>query len=440
MSESKNDISWNKLFEDHRILELIEKNGQFIIDSGKIKVEREARLMAKIDHSFQLPKLFSDNKLSILPISRGKYVISNFNTFSELIPCNDPVYDFQLPDYINSIDYNNITSEAIAINCANISGMISDFTEDIQLLPTVNGRMSSKSFDFNILLNPPKSGILKLSVEKSQMEIDAGFEGINCLSLIEAKNTISSDFMIRQLYYPYRLWESKISKPVKSIFMTYTNGIFHFREYVFDDLYTYNSIRLVKQKRYRIKEPSSIVINIETIQSLILSAKIVSEPKNIPFPQADSFERIINLCEVLGNKGSISKDELTSDYEFKKRDNLNPRQTDYYTNAARYLGFVERGRNDLNEVCFFLSDKGNNLFNLGIKERQIEFTKSILSHLVFNRVLDLYFKKAGIPTKIEVVNIMKESNLYNVDSEDTFKRRASTIMSWINWILDLIEE
>lgn len=130
-----------------------------------------------------------------------------------------------------------------------ISGIIEDFTQDKLLLPTVNGRMSSQAFDFNICRNPPKYDFLNISVEKSQIEIDAGFEGLNSLNLIEAKNTISSDFIIRQLYYPYRLWESKISKPVRPMFLTYTNGIFHMREYVFDDLMNYNSIRLINQKK-----------------------------------------------------------------------------------------------------------------------------------------------------------------------------------------------
>ena len=88
------------------------------------------------------------------------------------------------------------------------------------------------------------------------------------------------------------------------------------------------------------------------------------------------------------------------------------RQVDYYTNAARYLGFIERGRNENNEVCYFLTSIGINLFALPIKERQIEFSKSILSHLVFNRVLSLYFSKAEIPTKTEIVQIMKTSNFY----------------------------
>lgn len=439
MAESKNETSWIKLFEKHKIIESIQQKGSFIIDSKQINVVREARLMAKIDHSFQLPKIFAENKLSILPISRGEYIISDIQTFFDFTPCEDPIIDFKFPEYIESLDFNTITSEAVAINGAYVSGIIEDFTQDQLLAPTVNGRMSSQAFNFNINRNNLTKDHLNIIVEKSQIEIDAGFEGLNSLNLIEAKNTISSDFIIRQLYYPYRLWELKISKPVRSHFLTYTNGVFHLREFAFDALSHYNSIRLIKQKRYRIKENTALIINTELIQSLLNNSKITLEPE-IPFPQADSFERIINLCEILRNKTSITKEHLLSYYDFKQSDTFDMRQVDYYTNAARYLGFIERGRNENNEVCYYLTSKGTDIFELPLKERQIEFSKSILSHLVFNRVVSLYFGKAEIPTKSEIVQLMKESNLYHVQSEDTFRRRASTILSWVNWILDLIEE
>ena len=60
------------------------------------------------------------------------------------------------------------------------------------------------------------------------------------------------------------------------------------------------------------------------------------------------------------------------------------RQVDYYTNAARYLGFIERGRNENNEVCYFLTSKGTNLFELhinqvfGLNLREFRAIKTIL--------------------------------------------------------------
>ena len=47
----------------------------------EINAVKEARLMAKFDQSSQLPDMFKKNNFSILPISRGEYVIGNFQTY-----------------------------------------------------------------------------------------------------------------------------------------------------------------------------------------------------------------------------------------------------------------------------------------------------------------------------------------------------------------------
>lgn len=102
--------------------------------------------MTKFDHSINLPKLFSDNNLAILPITRGSYIISKFKAYKEFEQIDDEVIKATFPEYIESIDYENITSEAMAINCAYVSNIIADFLEDEELLPTVSGRMSSDTF------------------------------------------------------------------------------------------------------------------------------------------------------------------------------------------------------------------------------------------------------------------------------------------------------
>jgi len=286
--------------------------------------------------------------------------------------------------------------------------------------------MSSLSFSFKINSGNSLSNI---NVDNSQIEIDGGYEGLNSLSLIEAKNSISKDFLIRQLYYPYRLWSNKITKNVKSLFLTYTNGVFHLREYIFEDYNHYNSIKLIRQKKYVIREE---VINIESIQKILYETHIIEDPK-LPFPQADSFDRVINLCELLNENQYLEKEYITENYDF------NERQTNYYSDAGRYLGLIDKKREN-GKVIYFLTKKGCDLFKLSISKRQIEFVKLILSHFVFKKILELYLKNAYLPSKTEIVEIMKSSNLYGIDSEKTFYRRASTVSRWINWIMELIEE
>ena len=444
MNDSKNEQAWKQLFEKYNICEAINKNGQYIISSKDINKFREARLMTKFDYRFQLPHILAEKRLSILPISRGEYVLSNIETFEDLKNTpNLEIIEFSMPSYIESLDFSTITSEAMAINCAYISNIIGDFTEDDKLIPTVNGRMSSQSFDFKIQKTENDNSYLQVKVQNAQVEIDGGYEGATSLNLIEAKNNLSSDFLIRQLYYPYRLWESRINKIVRPIFVIYTNGIFHLREYKFDELANYNSITLVKEKKYRLKNSSSYIINTQTIQEILHTISIIKEPTGVPFPQADSFERVINLCEILYNNASCkhTKCSLSASYDFKQRDSFEMRQVSYYTDAAIYLGLIKKESTLSNGYYFKLTPTGETLFTAkSISERQLIFIKAILSHKVFNETLKLYLKKAEEPSKKEIVTIMKTANLQNVCAETTFWRRASTVLSWVNWILNTIEE
>ena len=425
MSKSKNDIAWEAIFEEYRILDRLAKNDRVSISSMEINEFREARLMTKFDHRSQLPELFVEHKLSILPTSRGTYEIGAFETFCDFNKEDVEIVPVNFPTFLESIDYKDITSESIAINCAFISKILHDFTGEENLFPTVSGRMSSSLFDFAI---NSKQKTFRINVENSQIEIDGGFEGDNSLNLIEAENYISDDFLIRQLYYPYRLWSDKIVKRVRPIFLTYSNGIFDLREYEFTNPELYNSIRLLQHKKYALQERD---INIENIQNILDNVQVTKEPE-LPFPQADSFERVINLCELLKQKGFISKEDITHNYDFDHR------QTDYYSNAAKYLGLIE-GRCENQQIGCTLTQDGIRIFNLPIVERQLEFVRLILSRAAFKNTLKLYFDKGDVPTKDEVIEIMKDARLYNIDSEQTSRRRASTVISWINWILELIE-
>ena len=81
MNKTKNDIAWEKIFEKYCILDKLAKNERVSSSSMEINQFREARLMTKFDHRSQLPKFFVDNKLSILPTSRGTYEIGTIETF-----------------------------------------------------------------------------------------------------------------------------------------------------------------------------------------------------------------------------------------------------------------------------------------------------------------------------------------------------------------------
>lgn len=410
------------LFSKYEILSAINSNRYFEISSSVINEFREARLMTKFDNKANLPKLFKENHLAILPITRGSYVIGRFIAYENILPINSPVRKVTIPGNVETINFNNIPSESLAINCAYISGILSDFLGDEGIVPTINGRMSSESFFFSI---QNRSGVqTNLQVENSQIEIDGGYESKRQFCLIEAKNYLSNDFLVRQLYYPFRLWAKKLSKPVRSVFLVYSNSIFSLYEYSFQDIESYNSIKLIRQANYSLE---SSAITLRDIVAILNDTAIVPEP-DVPFPQANIFPRIINLCELL-TQGSMSRDEITLNYAFTSR------QTNYYTDAGRYLGLIEKGYIDT-EISFCLSADGRRIMDLPYRQKQLSFVEKIVSHKTFNEALRYYINRGTPPSSDEVVNIMETTSDY---AEDTERRRASTVRSWINWIINLAD-
>ena len=422
-----NDAAWEQLFQKYNILERIEKEGFATISATQIKEFREPRLMVKFDHAINLPALFAKNQLSILPVTRGDYVISHFEAYHRFEPFDSQLVSASLPAHIQSLDSSRIPSEAIALNCAFASGIIADFMEDVDVVPTVSGRMGSGVFTFEINDTNQESSH-RIDVSNSQIEIDAAYEGVSSLALIEAKRELAEDFLVRQLYYPFRVWNDRVEKPVKPIFLVYSNGIYRLFEYAFDNPDHYGSLRLVKQRNYCIEDMG---ISVADIQSILDSVSIVEEP-SISFPQADKFERIVNLCELV-NLREMSRTDVTENYDFDSR------QTNYYTDAARYLGLLEKNE-ETGAPWYKISAKGKRILGLEFKRRQLEYCRCILSHRAFHEPLCRYFQNGEMPSILEIVGIMKQLDLYGVASDATFARRASTIRSWLNWIVALINE
>src|SRR6266498_2254888 len=97
---SKNDAAWIKLFEQYNVLEEMRRLGVVRISASQINQFREARLMTKFDHKVNLPQIFRDNNLSILPDSRGTYVIGCFDVYQNITSDASPQpLEFPFPYY-----------------------------------------------------------------------------------------------------------------------------------------------------------------------------------------------------------------------------------------------------------------------------------------------------------------------------------------------------
>jgi hypothetical protein len=429
---SKNDVAWEALFETHRILDRIEDRGIFEISSASINKLREARLMTKFDHKINLPTIFKQHDLTIQPNSRGTYLIGHFQSYQDIPAPPDTDEDIESCEFATPRENNDPpphTSASAALLCAYNAGIINDLLEEPTTL-TVLGRMSTGEFSYRI--NDTRQGTpCEIRVVNAQCEIDSGFEGRHTFAVVEAKNETVTDFLIRQLYYPYRLWAGKTRKEVMPVFMTFSNDVFSFYVFRFADETLYNSIELVKRKRYQI---GAREIELEDIIRTLEASTVTPEPERIPFPQADSFNRIVDLLTQIYGAGVLSQEEITTNHAFDLR------QTQYYTNAARYLGLVEHHSDRNLGVTYTLTRDGERIMGLkNPQQRNLALVEAILKHRVFNDTLRLYiFKQAGRPAVEQVVEIMRAAEL-GLDREGTttIRRRAQTVLAWMDWIMRL---
>jgi hypothetical protein len=421
--DTKNDKAWASIFEKYKIIKEINKNSFYEITANQIKEFREPRLMTKFDQKANLPKLFLENNLSILPITRGSYIIGKFKTYEKIKYSKVETIPFSIPPFIESIDPNNIYSEATALNTVYAGGVINHILGE-ESLQTISGRMGTGYFNFSI---DNDKGSFNVDVNNSQCEIDAGFESQSKLVLLEAKNFKIDSFNIRQMYYPYRLWKDKVKKEVIPAFFTYSSDIFSFFIYKFKDKAKYNSLELVEQRNFAFEEEP---ISMDEIYSILNNTSIVEEPSTVPFPQANNFNRTIDLLGLL-MENNLTKDEIASYYNFEKR------QADYYSNAAIYLGLVQKESGN-GEVTCELTTLGRKVMGKRHREKMLEIVRLILEHQIFNRVLRKYFDNSSPVTIEDIIEIMNTSYIHNVErGSSTVGRRASTVLRWIEWILKL---
>ena len=431
MTEKKTGLSaneaWKALFEKYPIAETVEKEGTFSIQADQIREFREPRLMAKWDSSDSLPEVLRKHKINILPDSRTSYVLGDFLLYQEIPELSEHVTQMthiEMPDY-ESIDVNNINSEANAIHGLILSGILDDFLGEGRNDATFDGRMGTGVFDFRV--DTVRGVSQSIHVENAQCEIDGGFENRNSVVIMEAKNVVHPDFHIRQLYYPYRIWRTRVKKTIRLLFCVYSNMIYRLFEYRFRDPENYSSIELVQMKNYSLQDTS---ISLEELKRVRRETPVrtddAMEGTRIPFIQANSMERIISLLE------NLYENPMTSQQIAELMD-FDIRQSDYYYNAGKYLGLFEKQKEE-GQILTMLTALGQRVFKLNYKERQLKLVSLMLEHRIFAEFFDEMAETGQLP---EQRNIADEMRRLHVCGEGQIVRRASSVYRWLGWILNL---
>ncbi|MBN3524795.1 type II restriction enzyme [Paenibacillus apiarius] len=426
------DLIWNELFEQYRIMEHIETQGFFTITTDQINRLRpgaQARLQCKFDSSGELSPCFADHKLGILPISNGVYIIAPFPIFHPLDPIENIAVEkayLRFPAFQTiQADGTSSTSEANALHTAHMTDMLHRFrgidsSEPLEL--TFSGRMRSPEFSFYV-----GSYLEPLHVERSQqLEIDAGFETMREILILEAKNKIPQDFCVRQLYYPYRALNQRpqLTKPVIPIYFLYSDGIYYLFEYQFAEPLRYDSISLVRSCAYRIEGG----LTKERILAIAAETPVEAEPDSAPFPQANSFERFMNIMELLTEE-DLLKADIHRIYRFA------PRQSDYYANVGIYYGLIETYRS-ADGIAVRLTAEGRELMQLPMQGRHEAIVRKLFSKPAIRDILLQCLHRDGQVPDEEAVQLMRRHGIELQPS--TERRRAQSILAWYSWLKHLM--
>ena len=355
-----NDVAWETYIESTKI----KLDGKaYVVNAKRLKeiTNREPRLLTKVDDPEQLPKILSNAGYSLLAITNGSYLIFKGNVFASVPDCSmQAVYQPELDFTLDTIGRG--TGESEYLDNAYNTGLLSEFTKSGKLYLTIRGRERTKKFDFSI-----GASDVEISVNGVQIEVDAGYEGDKDIVLVEGKIGNRSYFNIRQLYYPYRHFKELVpSKKIRTVFFAYdlSKATYSLYEFDFSEPKVFDSIYPIKCCVYSLVKPRNYVVDDLLDKSFETNNNIV--------PQADDLNKILELLTLI-NSGQNTKADVADYFVFDER------QSDYYSEAAAFLGLVTRIYGGVYE----LTDRGNAFIATHPKDQQLFIAKLVLNSWLF---------------------------------------------------------
>lgn len=375
------------------------------ISADEIKAFAEPRIMAKMDDSKDLPPVFERNGYFLLPTKNGIYAIVRGDGFHLLEERG------QLITHESRIKFHLTTagrgmSEMQYLDNAYNTGAIEKVIGVGHLYQSIRGREYSKKFDFNV-------GNIKIETGSVQIEVDSGLEGEDSIVLMEAKVKTPEDFIIRQLYYPYRHF--RIVSPDKKIipvFFTYEpkEQVYNFWIYEFKDISDYNSIFLKEKKSIKIVTKDEVELDDIKAEGIVSYKELI--------PQANDLNKVLELVYKV-SEGINNYVDIAKYFDFDVR------QSSYYREAAEALSLLYSKNGQ-----YYLTEAGQKLVSLTTEKRNLYFTNILLDFNIVKESIAL-LKQKNILTKADMEDIVARNSKL---SGSTVGRRANSLASWLKWI------
>jgi hypothetical protein len=242
---------------------------------------------------------------------------------------------------------------------------------------------------------------------------------------------------MRQLYYPFRTWKSKIKKPVQCVFMTFSNDVYDLHEISFQDSADFSSALIGNRQRFMVGEGTIRVQDLEEIAHRIAAMQDWNRAyrERIPFPQADSFTRVVDLVTILIER-PMSVGDLSEHYGFDTR------QSDYYYNAARYLGLASSSKAARSETELRgPTPEAIKLFAEPYRSKFLALANLVLRIEPINATFLLAQEQGAKldPRAVQEIFARSDEAQWLGYSASTIERRSQTIIAWAHWLASIAE-
>jgi hypothetical protein len=350
-------------------------------------------------------------------VKNGEYVLVRGNGFHVLEKLPEPPTVFRptLDFELTTLAVGDSESQHLDY-CYNV-GLIERFAGVTGLRPTIRGRKRMQPVEFFA----GRVGPVNVSAGV-QIEVDLGCEGRDDIVLIEAKVGQPADFIIRQLFYPYRKWKLEIpQKRLRPWFFCSTpvagQKLYRFWEYTFADDSQYQSLQYQRGEAFLV-EPDKARMTVDELLRSHLAAR--RDKRLWDVPQADTFERVAEL-PLLVEQGIDTSAEVAAYYHFDQR------QSSYYRQAAEFLDLV-----CLDDKRYRLTDLGREYVSRPADERRKLLAGLLANFAPIRAMLELSSKAGGDGvSKKQIEDLIAR---HSAIGKSTPGRRASTLLAWLRWV------
>lgn len=388
------------------------------VTAGQIKaLGKEPRLMTKYDSRACRPRPLKEQSLFLLPETNSSYhLVRGEDGYCDLDYRGMTRPTRLVARYpIPMETLGNTGSEMSHLDRLFLAGVTQHFVGDEPLYATIRGRRFSPEFSYRI---GPLGPVTSRGI---QFEVDQGYESQSEIILMEAKTTTPADFLIRQLYFPFRIFSGYSTKKVRCIFLNYSAqvGVYSFFEYGFEEPDQYQSIVLLRQAHYQLAdEPPAVPVSLE---------RLLREAERDPLPnagwelpQADDFSKVLEFPQLVAD-GFTDSSTMAIAFDF------DPRQSSYYRKACQQMGLVtcEQGE-------YQLTDRGSAYLSMSPQGRTEAMIRAMLSAPIFRAVVTRALERPD--KRITQDDIMDLAARHSPISGSTLERRARTVRAWFRWL------